>query len=833
MRCKHRSLTAEQWAQVEELFRSTAHLTPAEQGAWLDYHCDDQALREEVDALLRSDIAARGEIRRAIGYETVDLLRGADASGERLGAYRLLRLLEQGGMGAVYLAERADEEYCKQVAVKLLHHPLVTDEERQRFLTERQILANLEHSHIARLIDGGTRVDGSPYLVMEYVDGQPIDRYCNARRLSITERLELFRHVCLAVDYAHRQRVVHRDLKPGNIFVTADGTPKLLDFGIAKLLDSPPATQDYPLTRLWGRRLTPEYASPEQLSGGTITVATDVYTLGVILYELLTGARPHPLAGLDPDQTARIVCESAPLPPSRLLSRRGRQDADVARLAAERRTQPTTLARILRGDLDNIVLKALRREPPLRYASAAELAQDIGRYLGGEPVLARGGTAYRLARFARRQRWRLLSGGALLAAFAAVAFSFHAVREAGHHEPLRGTTEASIAVLPFANQSDDPGQERLADGITDDIITDLAKVPDLAVIARDSSFFYKGSRPQDIREIARKLDVRYFLEGSVRRSANQVRINTQLIDASSGERLWAERYGGDLSDIFSLPDKIAQGVVSALELKVAPAEHVGVARRDTRSLKAYEQFLSGQEHFYRYSRQDNQIAKSYYEQALAEDPEFAKAYIMLARAYMFDEQNGWSTTPERTLDQVFKLAKRGIALDASIPEAYFVTGLAYRAKNDYAQALREAEHALALDHNYANAHVLAATVLYYTGRPEEGLERMKVAIRLHPLHPSNYPFHIGQAYYILTRYDKAIQAFREGLQTNPTSERLHVWLAASYAQLGKKQEAEWEVDQVYSSNPDFSLERIKQATPFKDPKDMDHFLNGLRNAGFH
>lgn len=832
MRCTHRSLTAEQWAQAEELFRSTVHLTPAEQRAWLDRHCDDRVLREEVAALLRSDMTARDEIRLAIGCETVDFLRGADASGERLGAYRLLRRLEQGGMGTVYLAERADEEYCKQVAVKLLHNPLVTQEERQRFRTERQILANLEHPNIARLIDGGTRTDGSPYLVMEYIDGQPIDRYCNERRLSIAERLELFRQVCLAVDYAHRQRVVHRDLKPGNVLVTADGTPKLLDFGIAKLLDSPPAAQVYPLTRPWGRRLTPEYASPEQLSGGTITVASDVYALGVILYELITGARPHPLAGLDPDQTARIVCESDPLSPSRVLSRRGRHDADVTRLAAERRTQPTTLTRSLRGDLDNIVLKALRREPSLRYASAAELAQDVARYLGGEPVLARGaGPVYRLARFARRHRWRLLSGGALLTAFAAVMFYLHAVAETGHRVPALSATQASIAVLPFANESGDPEQEPLADGVTDDIITELAKVPDLVVIARDSSFFYKG-RSQDFRELARKLDVRYFLEGSVRRAANQVRINTQLIDASNGERLWAERYDGDLGDIFSLPDRITQGVVSALTLKLTPAEHVGVAPRDTRSLKAYEQFLRGQQHFYRYSQQDNQIAKRYYEQALAEDPKFAKAYIMLARALMFDVQNGWSTTPERTLDRVLKLAERGIALDASIPEAYFVTGLAYRAMNEYDKALREAERAIALDPNYANAHVLAATLLYYTGRPAEGLERMKLAIRLHPLYPSNYPFHVGQAYYILKRYAEAIQAFRGGLQSNPTSERLHVWLAAAYAQSGNRQEAEWEVDQVLTLNPHFSLERIKQATPFKNSEDLERFLEGLRKAGF-
>lgn len=831
MRCTHPHLTAEQWAQVEELFHSTVDLAPAEQSTWLSTHCGNHVLREEVAALLRSDKYARGEIRQAVEHEAVDLLRGADASGERLGAYRLLRRLQQGGMGTVYLAERADDEYRKQVAVKLLRNPLVTDEERQRFRNERQILANLEHPHIARLIDGGTREDGSPYLIMEYVDGQPIDRYCNERRLSIEERLELFRQVCLAVDHAHRQRIVHRDLKPSNIFVTADRTPKLLDFGIAKLLDSPSEPQTYPITRLWERRLTPEYASPEQLSGGTITVASDIYTLGVVLHELLTSARPHQLAGLGPDQIVRIVCETEPLPPSRVLSRRDRHDVEFARLAAERRTQPATLARRLRGDLDNIVLKALHREPSLRYASAAEFAQDIARYLGGEPVLARGaGPAYRLAKFVRRHRLRLLLGGALLTALVAITLYLHAVTEAERRVQALNTGQASIAVLPFANKSSDSEQEHLADGITDDIITELAKVPGLVVIARDSSFTYKG-QSQDFREVARGLNVRYILEGSVRRAAKQVRINAQLIDASTGKHLWAERYDGDMGNIFGLQDKITQEIVSALALKLTPAERVGVARQDTSSLKAYEYFLRGREHFYRYSRQDNQIAKRYYEQALEDDPKFAKAYVMLAGAHMFDVQNGWSATPERSLERVLNLAERGIALDPSIPEAYFVTGLAYRAMNEYVKALGEAEKAIALDPNYANAHVLAATLLYYNGRPEEGLERMKLAIRLNPHHPSNYPFHLGQAYYVLKRYDKAIQAFQEGLKTNPASERLHVWLAAAYAQSGNKKDAEWEVDQVLALNPDFSLERIKQATPFKDPKDLEHFLESLRKAG--
>lgn len=437
----------------------------------------------------------------------------------------------------------------------------------------------------------------------------------------------------------------------------------------------------------------------------------------------------------------------------------------------------------------------------------------------------------------RRRRWwlrfrdkRVALAGSLAAALLIAALAWIVGARTGVDSPP-GQGQLSIAVLPFANLSGDPGQEYFADGITDDLITELTKIADLTVIARDSSFAYKGQSP-DVRQVARKLNVRYVLEGSVRRAAMEVRINAQLIDAATGKHLWADRYDGRVDNIFALQDKITQQIVSALALRLTPADRERVARQDTNSPEAYEYFLRGREQFFRYSKDGNQMAKRLYEKAIERDPKFTKAYVMLAWAHAFDFMNGWSDAPERSLKLALKLAQHGIALDPSLPVAYFVMGLVYRARNEYAQALVEAEKAIALDPNYANAHVLAATVLYYTGRPQEGLERMKLAIRLNPHYPSNYPFHLGQAYYILKRYPEAIQAFKQGLETNPTSERLHVWLAAAYAQSGNQEEAEWEVEEVLTLNPDFSLERIAWATPFKDSKDLEHFLEGLRKAGF-
>jgi serine/threonine-protein kinase len=313
------------------------------------------------------------------------LAADADArSGEHIGPYRLIREIGHGGMGTVYLAERVDEHYRATVAIKFMRGALAAPEFARRFRIERQILADLTHPNIAWLLDGGTAPDGTPYLVMEFVNGAPIDVWCESRKLGLSGRLALFRQVCAAVQHAHQALVVHRDLKPSNILVTADGTPKLVDFGIAKLVtgaDGTDGTTTLPL-------LTPAYAAPEQVRGGRITVATDVYGLGAVLYRLLCGRPPLPLADASPGEVDRRIREVVPDAPS---------TAAIGPAGAWRRR--------LAGDLDTIALKALRKEPERRYASVDQLAEDVRRYLDGRPVQARRDTlAYRGAKFMRRHR---------------------------------------------------------------------------------------------------------------------------------------------------------------------------------------------------------------------------------------------------------------------------------------------------------------------------------------------------------------------------------------------------------------------------------------------
>ena len=366
---------------------------------------DDEDLRREVEELLGGVEDQDDLLDRALGEATPDLLDGlasdlkrtfdSDQAGRTIDRYRLVEVLGRGGMGVVYLAERADEHFEKRVALKLMPRGLETPEKERRFLIERQILAHLEHPGIARLLDGGVTDEAFPYLVMEHIDGEPIDDYCRIRSLSVRERLELMRDVCAAVQYAHQNLVVHRDLKPSNILVTPDGEIKLLDFGVGKILEE---TEDDPATVF--QPLTPEYASPEQIGNRTVSTATDVYSLGVLLYRLLTGTTPHRLSSSSPSSTAADMAQTLTKPPSRAI--------EVDPELFDRESLPLSIQRLrrrLEGDLDTIILKALRKEPERRYASVGELADDIERHLEGRPIHARRSTwRYRAGKFVGRHK---------------------------------------------------------------------------------------------------------------------------------------------------------------------------------------------------------------------------------------------------------------------------------------------------------------------------------------------------------------------------------------------------------------------------------------------
>ena len=394
------SHSAEEWDRVQELFNAAVDLPAAQRAAFLVGACGgNDSLRREVESLLASDAQANSFIETPVASVPRDLERdpGDAPIDQQFGAYRVLREIGRGGLGTVYLAERADKAFQKEVAIKVVRRGLDTEDILRRFQAERQILAQLEHPNIARLIDAGSTPHGLPYFVLEYVDGQTISEYCRARQLPAVERLKLFRLVCGAVAYAHQHLVIHRDLKPSNILVTRTGVPKLLDFGIAKVLhtDDPLAA----VTMTGVRVMTPEYASPEQVRGLAISTSSDIYSLGVLLYELITGQKPYRLTTRSADELSRAITEQEPERPSAAVH----QDSQF----------PGPDSRSLKGDLDNIVLMALRKEPERRYATVERFSEDIRRYLEGLPVLAHRDTfRYRASKFVRRNKGAV--AGALL-----------------------------------------------------------------------------------------------------------------------------------------------------------------------------------------------------------------------------------------------------------------------------------------------------------------------------------------------------------------------------------------------------------------------------------
>ncbi len=498
------------WEKLEAILLAALERDEQDRPTFLDEACaGDAALRREIEDMLGAHEQSQAlAIESRLLTDHPPLPAPETLLGRLIGPYRLERVLGEGGMGMVYFARREDAHFTQEVAIKLLRPGLQHPEMISRFRTERQVLARLTHPNIASLLDGGMSDDGRPYLVMPYIEGTPITTFCDENALGIADRLALFRTVCAAVQHAHRNLVVHRDLKPSNILVTADGVVKLLDFGIAKLLDPEQLGVSVAVTRSEIRLMTPDYAAPEQVRGDDITTATDVYALGVLLYELLTGHSPYRIERRVRQEIERAICEEEPTRPSAVITEpRTIQAADGARLnlgpeaiSRSRRTSVARLRSALQQDLDNIVMMALRKEPDRRYASAEQFSADIERYLGGRPVIARKDTlGYRMRRFASRNRASLSVGaGALLLLLGlSTVTTFQAIRLARQSTDLaaerdrardeatkaRQTADFVLAIFDTADPSRNEGRQStprdLLDEGTRQIDTQFADQPDL------------------------------------------------------------------------------------------------------------------------------------------------------------------------------------------------------------------------------------------------------------------------------------------------------------------------------------------------------------------
>jgi eukaryotic-like serine/threonine-protein kinase len=745
------------WQRLKEILADTLEQTSVERRtAVLRESCaDDATLFHEAEKLLARDATVFEEFAEFAATRLRQNER--DRIGERIGAYAVVNELGRGGMGAVYLAERADGQFKKRVAIKVLKRGTDTDEVLRRFRIERQILANLEHPNITRLLDAGTTTDGLPYLVIEFVEGIPITKFVRRENMDLRGRLQLFLKVCSAVDLAHRHHIVHRDIKPGNVLVNERHEPKLLDFGIAKLLSVDP--DDKEVTVSAERRLTPMYAAPEQSAGRTATIGSDVYSLGALLYELLT-SKPPPSSGNGNSSHDRLSKHLTEQPlPSRVV------------------TDPKAKYQLL-GQLDQIVAKAMRRDPAQRYASAAELAGDIEQYLNDEASHSKdfsdSGIRRSLSDARNTSRWYIVavSLGAILLATALLFLvrgklaspQLAKTSPGGVNSSIQRTAH-SVAVLPFDNLSEQKENAYFADGIQAEILANLSKISDLKVIARASVMAYRG-KTANIPEIGKALGVSTILEGSVRRAGNRVRVNVELINAENEQAIWAENYDRDLTDVFAIEADLAKKIAAELQAKLSPAEKGRIDRKPTDNSEAYLAFVharnlqSAYEDFGKLKE-----SEQLYERAIELDPKYAVAISRYSQLQSWIVHT-FESTPGRR-EKARTLAERALQLEPDLPEAHLALGFYYYyGDNHYDAALREFEVSQRGLPNEAEVYLDIGAIQRRQGKWIESTANLEKAVDLNPKDTwalQNLAFN----YQMLRDFDAANKIIDRALEANP------------------------------------------------------------------
>ena len=682
----------------------------------------------ERDAFLRrqeatTDSGLMAEVRQLLeGHETVTAaVPMPPESLPRFGPWQAKRVLGRGGMGEVYLAERADGAFQMEAAVKVAPLALASPDIEDRFRRERQFLASLDHPKVARLIDGGGGGSGLPYLVMEFVDGLAIDRYCDAQKLDTRSRIGLMRQVLEALVYVHGRGVIHRDLKPSNILVDAAGNARLLDFGTARLVD---AGGDSSLTKTGVFAFTPDYASPEQTLAKPLTVATDIYSAGVLLYRLLTGRHPYRFTDCSPSAVAHTINYTEP--------------------------EASGLDR----PLDAILAKALRKNAPERYASAAEMDADLARYLEGQPVRAR--RPRKLGTIA------LVAGAMVLSAVAILGWRFGAGRVAPR-------PSASIAVLPFTNVGENPGNQYFSDGVPSEITDALTHFHGLRVTARSWAFQFRG-KENDLRNIGKQLNASYVLEGSIERSGDRVKTVASLNRAADGVRLWTNTYQRLAADTSAVEADLETAILASVGLSASTQPKLHVPPE-----QAHEYYLKARFESDQISMAANDLAQQYYRRALDLDPEYAAAYDGLGSAIWNRGNADGEPYQPAEIRESGQLTEKAVQLDPGLVRAHVGLAMfAMRYDFDWNRADRELHTALALS-PYVGTELNYANLCLVLGKRQEADQHYQRARDLDSL-SSQAVLNDVQYLTVEGRFAEAREEIRKIAARSPTNERLQVRL---------------------------------------------------------
>jgi TolB-like protein/tRNA A-37 threonylcarbamoyl transferase component Bud32 len=701
-----------------------------------------------VSCLLLEGLETGGEVSRA-AYESVLAEVKAPDKRWHLGNYEILDEIGRGGMGVIY---RARQRHSRRiVAVKrVLSYQADSRETLGRFRREAEAAASLDHPNILPIYEASESEDGLPFFSMKFATGGSLQNAASSLRHDPRKCAQLMAKVARAVEYAHGRGVLHRDLKPGNILLDDRGEPFVSDFGLAKWLD---ANKD--ITKSLTAIGTAGYIAPEQAEGtGTLlTPAADVYSLGAILFGLLTG-RP-PFSGDNPLSVIRKASET-PAPKLR------------------------TFAPSLDRDLETICVRCLERDPKVRYQSARDLATDLEHWLDGRPIVARPvSPPTRMWRWSRRNPKLVATGiaGLLLGAGAIWLFRGELFRGSVFNPP-----EKSIAVLPFLDLSQAKDQEYFCDGMSEEILHALAKIDGLRVLGRTSSFSFKG-KDVNVREVGKKLNVQNVLEGSLQREGNRVRINAQLIDTRSGFHVWTETYDRELAGVFALQDEITRSIVDALKIKLA----VSFPTREQRNTEAYDLYLQGLYFSNKGSEEDLRRALNFFQRALEKDPAFSRAWTGIAKVWYFLADV--YVKPLDAYPASKEAALKAISLDEKDPEAHCYLSEAKRVLDwDLAGADAELKRALQLDPNSAPAHLFAGLHPLFRGDLKDGLQLVLEAEKLDPVSPI-ISYVATAAYLANDRIDDAVSEGQRTLHLDPNYFYLDSVLAAAYREKGNFPEA--------------------------------------------
>ena len=668
-------------------------------------------------------------------------------AGTKLGPYEIVEPLGAGGMGEVYRAH--DERLDRDVALKVLPAGVLADEiARKRFRKEALALAKLCHPNICMIFDFDMQ-DGVDFLAMEYVAGQSLAQKVNAASLPEKEVVTLGAQLAAALEEAHEQRIVHCDLKPGNILVTPKGQAKVLDFGLAKLLRAhgdPRATQTF--TETHGVAGTLPYMSPEQLRGEGLDVRTDIYALGCVLYEMATGRRAFPENSV-PRLTDAIL-----------------HQAPVGPRAVNGRVSP---------QLEAIILKCLEKEAEHRYQSAKEASVDLRRL--AFPTAASG---VRPARISLRKIGIGAAAGVVAILLLLVALNVAGLRERSLGKS-RGTPEIrSLAVLPLENLSGDPEQEYFTDGMTEALIAQLSEINSLNVISRTSVMQYKGTR-KPLPRIARELGVDGVIEGSVLREGNEVRVTVQLIQGATDRLLWAHNYQRELQGILGLQSEVAKAIAAEMRLKLTPNQEALLSRVRTVNPTAQDAYLRGRYSLERRDLEELKKAQRYFQKAIDIDPAYAIAYAGLAEVYV--SEGSWAVIlpSNEAMPRAEAAAKKALELDDTLAEAHnHLAEVRYGYYWDWLGADREYQRVFELNSSYADAHRVYGQYLSDIGHHDQAIKELNRAVELDPLSPL-MATDLGLIYYRARKQDQAIQEERKVLQIDPAYERAHLILALALA----------------------------------------------------